>query len=262
MGEILIGTSGFSYEDWRGFFYPKEIRKEEMLAYYATKFGAVEVNSTYYAVPPPTVFESMARKTPPGFRFAVKANKDITHAPNADLTVFQQFMTSIRPLADAGKLGCVLAQYPWSFRKSQSSADRIRQLREEFGDLPLVVEFRHFSWVAHDAVSLLRELGIGYCCVDEPKLKGLMPPVAGVTSEIGYVRFHGRNAEKWFQHEEAWQRYDYLYSRKELEEWVPKARKLDSKARETYVFFNNHYQGKAAQNAQQFAGMLDLQNIA
>lgn len=261
MGAILIGTSGFSYEDWRGFFYPKDIRREEMLAYYATKFRAVEVNSTYYSVPPPSTFEAMARKTPEGFRFAVKANKDITHSPHADLAVFQQFMTSVQPLVDSGKLGCVLAQYPWSFRKSEMNANRLRQLREEFANLPLVVEFRHYSWVARDAVALLRELAIGYCCVDEPKLKGLMPPVAGVTSDVAYVRFHGRNAEKWFEHEEAWERYNYLYSREEMESWMPKVGKLASKAPQTYLFFNNHYQGKAAQNAQQFASMLDLPGL-
>jgi len=257
MGEILIGTSGFSYDDWRGFFYPEKTRKEEMLAYYATRFRAVEVNSTYYAIPPPTTFERMAEKTPDGFRFAVKANKNTTHTPNADLSVFQQFRESVQPLVDAGKLGCVLAQYPNRFRKNALNADRLRQLRDEFADLPLVVEFRHYSWVAKDAIALLRELRIGYCCVDEPKLKGLMPPVAGVTSDIAYVRFHGRNAEKWFQHEAAWERYNYLYPRKELEEWIPKVRKLASKATETYLFFNNHYQGKAATNAQEFAALLD-----
>jgi len=258
MGDILVGTSGFSYDDWRGFFYPQDIKKGEMLAYYATKFRAVEVNSSYYTIPPPMTFERMAEKTPDGFRFAVKTNKDITHSPDADLSVFQQFSTSVQPLVDAGKLGCVLAQYPWSFRRNETNANRLRQLRDELGHLPLVVEFRHYTWVAEDVVALLRDLGIGYCCVDEPRLRGLMPPVAGVTSDVGYVRFHGRNAEKWFEHEEAWQRYDYLYSRDELEEWVPKVRRLASKASETYLFFNNHYQGKAAQNARMFADMLDV----
>lgn len=258
MGEILIGTSGFSYDDWRGFFYPENMKKGEMLAYYAHRFGAVEVNSSYYTIPPPDTFRRMADKTTSGFRFAVKANKDITHSPDVDLSIFQQFAAAVQPLVDAGKLGCVLAQYPWSFRRTETNANRIRQLRDGFSDIPLVVEFRHYSWASEDTFALLKDLCIGYCCVDEPRLRGLMPVLAAVTSDVAYVRFHGRNAEKWFEHEQAWERYDYLYSQDELEEWVPKVKRIASRASKTYLFFNNHYQGKAAQNAQMFAGMLGI----
>ena len=258
MGDILIGTSGFSYDDWRGFFYSKGLPKGDMLAYYATKFRAVEINSSYYAVPLPATFERMAEKTPDGFRFVVKAHKDITHAPDPDFSVFRYFSTAVQPLVACGKLGCVLAQYPWGFRKSKVNEGRLRQLREGFGDLPLVAEFRHCSWVARDVTALLRGLDIGYCCVDEPRLNGLMPPIAGATSDIAYVRFHGRNARKWFNHGEAWERYDYLYAGDELAEWTPKVKRLASRSRETYVFFNNHYQGKAAQNAVMFAEMLGV----
>ncbi len=256
MGDILIGTSGFSYDDWRGFFYPNDMKKADMLAYYARKFRAVEINSSYYGIPPPSTFERMAQKTPDGFRFSVKANKDITHAPDVDLSVCRQFVESVQPLIDARKLGCLLAQYPWSFKRTETNASRVRQLRGEFGDIPLVVEFRNYSWASEETFALLKDLGIGYCCVDEPRLRGLMPSVAMATSDLAYVRFHGRNAEKWFEHEAAWQRYDYLYSRDELEEWEPKVKRLASKAKEAYLFFNNHYQGKAAQNAQMFAQML------
>jgi len=259
MGNLLIGTSGFSYDDWRGFFYPEDIQKGRMLSYYATKFTAVEVNSSYYAIPPPATFQRMAAKTPESFRFAVKVNKDITHAPDVDLSVFKQFVAAVEPLMEEGKLGCVLAQYPWSFRKNQTNADRVRQLRQELGELPAVVEFRNYGWVAEDTFALLRENNLGFCCVDEPKLRGLMPPIAFATSNVAYVRFHGRNAEKWWQHQEAWERYDYLYSRDELDEWVPKVKRLASSAGHTYLFFNNHYQGKAAQNAQLFADMLGVE---
>lgn len=258
MGDIHIGTSGFSYEDWRGFFYPGGLPKSEMLSYYAAKFRAVEINSSYYAIPLPRTFEFMGKKTPDGFRFAIKANREITHAPAADASVFRSFSMAVEPLVASGKLGCILAQYPWSFRRSEVNAGRLRQLREEFGDLPLVVEFRHRSWAARDVTALLRKLDIGYCCVDEPRLKGLMPPIAGATSDIAYVRFHGRNAEKWFDHEEAWERYDYLYARDELAEWTSKVEELASKSKEIYLFFNNHYQGKAAQNAVMFAEMLGV----
>lgn len=258
MGDILIGTSGFSYDDWRGFFYPEKMKKGEMLAYYAQKFRAVEVNSSYYAIPLPETFRRMAEKTPSGFRFSVKANKDITHSPEVDLSVFRQFRESVRPLAEAGKLGCVLAQYPWAFKRTETNANRVRQLRDELGDMPLVAEFRNYTWASEETFALLRDLHIGYCCVDEPKLRGLMPDVVSATSDVAYLRFHGRNAEKWFVHEEAWERYNYLYSRSELEEWVPKVKRLTSAACETYLFFNNHYQGKAPRNAQMFAGLLDV----
>jgi len=258
MAEIRIGTSGFSYDDWRGYFYPADIEKGDMLRYYAERFSTVEVNASFYAIPSPSTFARMSEKTPAGFRFAVKAHKDLTHSADVDPAVFGRFVSAVDPLVQDGKLGCILAQYPWGFRKQEANMDRLRQLREEFGDLPVVVEFRNAGWVGEETFDLLRQHRLGFCCVDEPGLKGLMPRVAAATSPIGYVRFHGRNAEKWWQHDEAWQRYDYLYSRDELNEWVPKVESLASAAEKVYLFFNNHYQGKAAQNAQLFARMLGI----
>lgn len=258
MGEIRVGTSGFSYDDWRGHFYPEKIQKGDMLRYYAERFSTVEVNSSFYAIPPPSAFIRMSEKTPSTFEFVVKACKELTHSPEVEASAFRQFTAAIGPLVQEGKLGCVLAQYPWSFKKQQNSVDRLKQLREGFGTLPVVVEFRNASWVGEGTFDLLREHELGFCSVDEPKLKGLMPGVAVATSGVGYVRFHGRNTQKWWEHEEAWQRYDYLYSSEELREWVPKVRRIAFLTEKTYVFFNNHYQGKAAQNAQLFSGMCDL----
>jgi len=255
---ICIGTSGFSYDDWKGHFYPERIAKKDMLGYYAAVFNTVEVNSTYYAIPPAYTFETMMRKTPDGFTFAVKAHKDMTHAETAQPESFSSFIDSVRPIVDSGKLGCVLAQFPWSFRCSEENAVRLREFRERVGELPTVVEFRNAEWVNEGTFSLLRELGLGFCSVDEPALKGLMPRVAAATSGIGYVRFHGRNAQKWWKHEESYERYNYLYTDEELGEWVPKVHDLEGKTERTYVFFNNHYQGKSAQNARMFAKMLGL----
>lgn len=255
---IHIGTSGFSYEDWKGRFYPESVARRDMLAYYAGRFSAVEINSSYYAIPGAASFEAMHRKTPDGFRFAIKAHKEMTHVEKPESDVFDRFLGSIQPLSDAGKLGCVLAQFPWSFRQSAANVSRLRELRDRMGDVPTVVEFRNAEWVNDDTLSLLRELGLGFCSVDEPRLKGLMPPVAETTSDIGYVRFHGRNAARWWRHEEAYERYDYLYNEDELSEWVPRVEDIVTRARETYVFFNNHYQGKSAENARMFARMLGL----
>lgn len=256
---IYVGTSGFSYEDWKGHFYPERIDKKDMLTYYSRQFGAVEVNSTYYTIPGAATFAAMDRKTPEGFQFVVKAHKDMTHAQPPSQDAFDAFIGAIRPLQESGKLGCILAQFPWSFKATPDNVATLREFRDRMGGLPAVVEFRNAGWVSDETFDLLRELNLGFCSVDEPHLKGLMPPVATATSSIGYVRFHGRNAKDWWQHEEAWQRYDYLYSEEELAEWAPKVEEIDTGTEKTYVFFNNHYQGKSAQNATMLARMLGLQ---
>jgi len=255
---IYIGTSGFSYDDWKGEFYPAKIAKKDMLAYYARSFGAVEINSSYYAIPGAASFASMDRKTPSDFRFVVKAHKDMTHAETTNAAGFDAFMGAIGPLIDSGKLGCVLAQYPWGFKPNEVNISRLRDLRDRVGDVRAVVEFRNSEWVNDETFGLLRELELGFCCVDEPQLKGLMPKVSVVTSETGYIRFHGRNAKNWWKHEESHERYDYLYSEEELSEWVPKAEEVIEHASDTYMFFNNHFRGKSAINARMFAGMLGL----
>lgn len=255
---IYIGTSGFSYEDWKGHVYPESTKKSDMLGYYARLFGAVEVNSTYYAIPSAASFAAMDKKTPAGFEFVVKAHQDMTHADKPDPGTFRAFLDAVQPLRDSGKLGCVLAQYPWAFKATSENAARLRELRERVGDVPAVVEFRNSGWTTEDAFALLRELGLGFCAVDEPDLKGLMPPVSASTSKIGYVRFHGRNAQKWWKHNEAYERYDYLYTEDELREWVPRVRQAEASSEKTYVFFNNHYRGKSVENAKMFAKMLGL----
>jgi len=253
---IYIGTSGFSYDDWVGHFYPDKIQKRDMLRYYAQHFKAVELNFTYYRMPNATTLAQMSAKTPDDFQFVVKANSLMTHERETDPAVFQQFCEALEPLISADKFGCILAQFPYSFGPSSRSADYVRFLREQIPELPVVVEFRNRQWVGQETFDLLTELDLGYCCVDEPPLRGLMPRVAVATSDTGYVRFHGRNAEQWWEHEHAWQRYDYLYSEEELREWVGKVQAVAERTCRTHVFFNNHYQGKAALNASLFEQML------
>lgn len=254
---LHIGTSGFSYKDWRGFFYPENLPEREMLACYSEHFDTVEVNSTYYRLPGPETFARMLAKVPDTFRFAVKATKEMTHEVGEGVDeVFRRFAAAMAPLVESGQLGCVLLQFPWSFRSNSANQDYIRSLSGRLEGLPAVVELRNREWVADETFALLRSAGLGFCCVDEPHLKGLMPPVAVATSPIGYVRFHGRNAEKWWQHDEAWERYNYLYSEAELQEWVPRIQELARETQDTYVFFNNHYQGKAGKNAQMLTQLL------
>jgi uncharacterized protein YecE (DUF72 family) len=229
-----------------------------MLSYYAHHFPAVEVNATYYSLPGPATFAQMSRKVPAGFCFVVKAHKEMTHAEERRPEVFAQFQAALEPLRERKSLGCVLAQFPWSFRCGPDGRETLRAFRREMDGVPTVVEFRNAEWVREDVFDLLRDLGMGFCCVDEPRLKGLMPPVVRATSPIGYVRFHGRNAAKWWHHEHAYERYDYLYTEDELAEWVPKIRELAAETQTTYLFFNNHYEGKAGQNARMMARLLNL----
>lgn len=254
---LFIGASGFSYPDWRGPFYPEKLPAREMLAHYAQHFNVVEINATYYRMPDAQLFTRMQAKVPDTFRFAVKASKELTHEIGPEVAAaFQQFAAAIAPLQEAGQLACVLAQFPWSFRDTPVNRAYLASLPERLPDVPLVVEFRNHGWVREETFALLRENGLGFCCVDEPRLKGLMPPLCLATSPIGYVRFHGRNAAKWWEHDEAWERYDYRYPEEELQEWVPPIQQLAGETKDTYVFFNNHHRGKATDNAQMLRQML------
>ncbi|MCE5199196.1 MAG: DUF72 domain-containing protein [Armatimonadota bacterium] len=255
---LYIGTSGFSYDDWVGTFYPEKTPKKNMLAYYARVFPAVEINSTYYAIPPASSFAAMARNTPENFKFVVKAHKEMTHADQPEQGAFDAFFSAVEPLKEAGKLGCILVQYPWGFKRTHENEARLLELKDRVGGLPTVIELRNQEWAADETYDFLGNLGLGFCCVDEPELNGLMPRTATRTSGIGYVRFHGRNSEKWWQHDQAYERYNYLYPEEELQEWVPKVAAIDNGASDTYLFFNNHYKGKAADNARAFARMLGL----
>ena len=253
---VMVGTSGYSYDDWVGPFYPSGLSKRTFLDYYARHFPAVEVNYTYYRMPNARTLAAMSQKTAPDFQFVIKANSAMTHERTADAAVFAEFAQGLSPLVAEGKLACVLAQFPYSFHPGPKSHVYMELFREQLPQLPIVIEFRNAKWFTAETFELLTELGFGYCCVDEPRLRNLMPPAAVATSEIGYVRFHGRNYEKWWHHDEAWERYDYLYSRQELEEWIEKIRQISDQTEQTYVFFNNHYQAQAVQNAQLFTEML------
>jgi uncharacterized protein YecE (DUF72 family) len=255
-----VGTCGFSYRDWIGPFYPAGMKSAAMLEYYAEHFIAVEIDSTYYAVPKPQLFERMAARTPERFRFTVKAPGSVTHVP-ADAqplaAEIDAFRACLEPLASTGKLGAVLAQFPHSFRPSQESLERLDDLREWWTGLPLVCEFRHRDWQKSELLERLREAGIGWCNVDEPQFGTLMRPGAEVTSPVGYVRFHGRNYDKWWRQERAsHERYSYEYGERELEAWLPRVADVAAQTDETYVFFNNHHLGKAAINALQMRAML------
>lgn len=254
---IYLGTSGFNYNDWIGNFYPKGMPRREWLNYYSREFNALELNSTFYALPKLSTLEAMLTKTGEGFLFSVKANQEMTHKRHKNREVFVAFKKMLEPFLSAGKMGCILAQFPYSFSLNRTNQDYLELFREWLIDLPIVIEFRNVGWLKPEVFYWLRHLNLGFCCVDEPRLPGLLPPVAEVTSDIAYVRFHGRNAAKWWQHKHAYERYDYTYSVTELKEWLPKIRKLERLSKKVFIFANNHWQGQAVSTIRQLRILLD-----
>jgi len=265
---IKIGTSGFSFPDWKGAVYPVGIRERDMLPFYEKELGfnALEVNFTYYTLPSQKSFEAMSRKTSKEFEFVVKSYKGMTHEIRNKETgemvnneeIFKKFKYSLAPLIGDGKLTCVLAQFPYGFFPNRQNFGYLEKFKGEMEDIPLVFEFRNQIWLREGTFEFLEKNGIGFCIVDEPKIPKLMPYLPKNTSDIGYFRFHGRNPN-WFN-VPIKVRYDYLYSEGELKEFVPDIKDISQKTAKTLIFFNNCYSGSAAKNAAQMAKLLMKQN--
>ena len=252
--EVRVGTSGYSFEDWRKNFYPEDVDKGKMLDYYFRYFSTVEINSTYYRIPHPAVMYNITKKAPSGADFMVKVPQSFTHR-RADLDKdIKSFQESIKPMVESGRLAGLLAQFPYSFKFNENNLDYISACHDAVKPEKLYVEFRHVSWVNRIMYDRLKSENIGYVCVDEPPLRGLLKPDAFTTSDTAYIRLHGRNSDKWWQGGAL--RYDYNYSKEELEEWRDKIAKL--KVKKTYFFFNNCHLGQAARNALEFKRMFDF----
>ena len=254
---VRIGTSGFSFDDWVGPVYPEDLPKRQWLNYYAREFSTCELNFSYYRIPDGRTLSQIAAKVPQDFLFSIKAYRGITHEREDPEPQMEQFSTALAPLIDQGKLACVLAQFPYSFHANPANRDYLKRVREGLSDLPVVVEFRSREWISGRTFEELKALDLGFCCVDQPRFRSLIPPVAVATGPVAYVRFHGRNRAKWWEHEEAWERYDYSYSDEELREWVPKIRSLDDEAPLALVYMNNHWQGQAVNSARQLMSLMD-----
>jgi uncharacterized protein YecE (DUF72 family) len=256
---IRVGTSGFKFDDWKGAFYPESVKQKEWLNYYGKRFDCLEVNATYYRLFNPATFFHMANKVPAGFEFTVKAYRTLTHEPGSDNEEdFGAFIESLTPLTEGGKFGCVLAQFPTSFHNTPGNRHYLANFCGRFEGHPLVVEFRNREWVKDEVFEFLREREVGWCAVDEPQFRTLMPPIAQATSPVGYVRFHGRNYKTWWKGDSK-TRYDYLYREDELQEWVPKIQQLDKATDVVYVFMNNCFGGQAARNAADMQRLLGVE---
>ncbi|HNT35563.1 MAG TPA: DUF72 domain-containing protein [bacterium] len=258
--QVLIGTSGYSFDDWKGTYYPSSLPNKDMLDYYARDFSIVEINASYYRLLPSKTYESMLDRVPKDFRFVVKAYEGLTHRRELDDSIVRQFEQSVRPLTDAHRLEAVLLQFPWSFRHTPENTDRLIQLVYHFPTLRLAAEFRNNTWAIPQMERLLHDSRVAFCCVDEPRLEGLMPNFSLATrKDLGYVRLHGRNAKHWWKGGAL--RYDYDYSDQELAEWADKIQSLVKKTGRVLTFFNNCHLGQAVKNAKSLRELLNERGL-
>ncbi len=259
---LRIGPAGWSYEDWVGRVYPPAPpRGFDRLGWIARFFDVVEVNASFYRIPSPRTAQGwiarVARR--PGFRFTAKLHQSLTHERVADAAIVHQMLEFVRPLEEAGALGPLLAQFPWSLRPDATAFDYLRRLRDAFGERRLALEVRHGDWQDAQAQSAVATLGYDLVSVDQPQIGRSLPPDVQRTGETGYVRLHGRNRAAWFARDAGRDaRYDYLYSPDELQEWTTRIVSLAASTRETYVITNNHFEGKAVANALELQGLLGL----
>ena len=284
MGEVRVGTSGWNYPSgkgtWNGLFYPKTRSKRagtdgfDELGFYAGHFDTVEVNSTFYGQPRAEVTRGWAERTPAGFDFSLKLYQKFTHpkmfreaalktAPGTEgalLDLLAQvtqsdiddFRAGIEPLASAGKLGALLAQFPPSFKDAPESREYLAQLLRAFSEYPIAVELRHRSWsdAIGDTLSLLNGFGAAWVQIDEPKFRFSIRQnyLPNVTS-FYYLRLHGRNAAQWWKHDKSEDRYNYLYTAGELQEFSETAKAAKELVKKSYLYTNNHVSSKSVVNA-------------
>jgi uncharacterized protein YecE (DUF72 family) len=258
---ILVGTCGWSYPrgegTWKGRFYPTG--KINELEYYSQFFNTVEINSSFYRPPDPGYVNRWVKQTPPGFVFTAKLWQKFTHpgmyrAATGEVAAISPddvslFHRSIEPLAESGKLGALLAQFPPGFKHDEYGRRILTAVIRTFGRYRLAVELRHRSWSdAADTAALLRENNVAWVQIDEPQFASSIAVEVPLTAGRAYFRFHGRNRETWWRGDSE-TRYKYLYSDREIAELADRVKQAADKTCQLFVFFNNHWQGYAPRNA-------------
>lgn len=246
--KYIVGTSGYSFADWVGPFYPPGTKSGDMFALYARRFAAVELNFTFYRMPAARTLEALAAKSPEGFSFWVKANQQITH--EHDRRPVAPFIEGLAPLQQTGKLLGVLLQFPQSFHRTVDSRKFLAAILEDFSPVPSAVEFRHASWDHPSTLEGLRQRKTTLVIPDVPPVEGLYRAAPALTSRQGYLRLHSRDAKGWYAGMA--QRYDYSYGESELREIAAQWQGLEEQADAVHVFFNNCHRGQAAANAEAF----------
>jgi uncharacterized protein YecE (DUF72 family) len=266
---IRFGPAGWDYPDWAGIVYPKPKPKNfDPLRFVSAYFDTVEINSTFYRPAAPKTAKQWAERVRDQreFRFALKLYKRFTHERSTAFTreEVDEVRSGISPLAEAGRLGAVLLQFPWSFRNDDANREWLRDVTRAFREYPLVVEVRHASWNEPGFYAELLERGLGIVNIDQPLFHDSIRPSARATSAIGYVRVHGRNYRDWFRKTAGRdERYDYLYTAKELEPWAERTRELakDPLVHDVYVVNNNHFRGQAVANAAMLQSQVEGERV-
>jgi len=298
MARIRVGTASWTDPTLisSGRFYPDSARSAEArLQYYASQFNIVEVDSSYYALPNERNSYLWAERTPHDFVFNFKVFRIFTQHPTPinslpknirnELTpqlqekknlyyrdlpselvdeLWLRFESALLPLDTVGKLGVVLFQFPPWFYPGSQQLDYIEMCKAKLQQYRLAAEFRNNVWLSEKnramTFDFLRRNDLPFVCVDEPQgFKSSVPPVAQATSDVGLVRFHGRNSETWEKRGIGpAERFNYLYAEEELRPWADKITKISQQTKEMHILFNNCYEDKAVVNARQMCFMLGV----
>ena len=259
---VRVGPAGWSYPDWSGYVYPTHRSKGfHEATYLAGFFDTIEINTSFYQPLRPDHAASWVDRVAanPAFLFTAKLWQRFTHDPSASAEDERTVRAGFDVLRDAEKLGAVLLQFPFSFHRTPETVSYLTSVLKRFADYPLVVELRHSSWQTKETLALLSEHRAGFCNIDQPVIGHSLKPSAESTSQIGYVRLHGRRYDTWFSDDPttpSHERYNYLYSLEELDPWVARIHTIQKHTRNIFVVTNNHFQGKAVVNALQLIGIL------
>ncbi len=260
MAKIWVGPAGWSYEDWEETVYAAKPRRLHPLAYLARFIDGVEVNSTFYRTPSVSMVEGWVRAVSdrPDFQFAVKLHQVFTHE-RKDFKVedVDLFKKAVDPIAAAGKLAALLLQFPWSYRNTEPHREYLAGLFDLFSGYPLALEVRHGTFEDPAFFDFLKASRVAFCNIDQPVIgKSLRPTAIVTTPRLAYVRLHGRNYADWFRQDAGRDaRYNYLYAKSELEEWVGRIKELGHSTDRIYIVTNNHYRGQALANALQIKNL-------
>jgi uncharacterized protein YecE (DUF72 family) len=268
MATIRVGPAGWSYKDWAGIVYPRPKPKEfDALSYIAGFFDTIEVNSTFYRPARESVARTWLERVEfnRDFRFTAKLWRRFTHGREAwSPDDVREARAALDPMLEAGRLGAVLLQFPWSFRRNDENREWLDDVVTTFGDFPLVLEVRHESWNEPAFFRELRDRGVGFVNIDQPLFDDSIEPSAHATSAVGYVRVHGRNYHDWWRKDAGpAARYDYLYTADELKPWVERTQEIAAApaTEDVYVITNNHFRGKGITNAVMLRSMVEGKKI-
>ena len=257
MTEILIGTSGYSYQEWVGPVYPEGTRQKDYLSCYSGLFPTVELNFSYHAMPKAQNLAKMLVDGGPELRFSIKAHRTLTHEVDPSLWEGEAktYLEAIEPLLEANRLDAVLFQFPYRFHYTPDNRRYLDKVLRYFKEVPVAVEFRTADWFSGKVIDAMKEREVPLVSLDMPELPKLPPLMDVVTAPLAYIRFHGRNKDTWWGDDDR-ERYNYLYDDREIEAWAARIQRIAQQAKRVLVYFNNHPLGKAARNARTLAKML------